>query len=286
MSTTTAVTKTFKPSRLVRHVPSVSTLLAGAVLVFLVVAATFPTIWAPGDPTTIDPSKALQPPSWGNIFGTDSNGRDLYTRVVHGTRESMFIGLGAASLAMLIAIVVGGGAALGGKVADRLLGGLIEVNLAFPTVLLALLVMAIVGPSKATLIFAVGVGAAPGYARMVRGQVLSVRQDAYIEAARALGHSRSRITLQHVVPNALRPLIAIFALGVGQAIVWASGLAFLGLGVPPPSPEWGALLEAGRIYITSAWWLEVVPGVAIAVTAVSITVLSRNIQSHLEGGKK
>lgn len=269
-------------SKVRQALPPISILIAGSFLVLLAVACMIPAALTSGDPTGIDLTRTLQPPSWSNIFGTDYSGRDLYTRVVYGARESVLVGLGAAAISMAIAVTLGGIAALGGRIVDRVVSGFIEVNLAFPIVLLALLVMAVLGPSKATLIFAVGVGTAPGYARMVRGQVLAVKDEPYVEAALALGHGRLRIIRQHIVPNALRPLIAIFALGVGQSIVWASGLAFLGLGVPPPSPEWGALLDAGRIYITSAWWLEVIPGLVIAATAVSISVVSRHVQHQLE----
>jgi peptide/nickel transport system permease protein len=135
-----------------------------------------------------------------------------------------------------------------------------------------------------TEIVAVGLGTAPGYARMVRGQVLAVRDSGYVEAARALGHPYGSIVRRHIFPNAMRPLVVVMTLGVGQSIVWASGIAFLGLGVPPPSPEWGALLNAGRNYITQAWWLEVMPGVAIVVFALSLTTLGRYLQQRLEGG--
>jgi len=259
-----------------------STGLAALLLGFVLVACLFPQLLTTGDPMAIDLTRTLEPPSWSNIFGTDSSGRDLYSRIVFGARESILVGLGAAGVSLTIAVVLGGTAALSGKVLDRVISGLIEVNLAFPTVLLALLVMAVFGPSKTTLIFAVGLGTAPGYARMVRGQVLTVKKEPYVEAAFALGHRWPTVIGQHILPNALRPLIAIFALSVGQSIVWASGLAFLGLGVAPPSPEWGALLDAGRIYITSAWWLEIIPGLVIAATAVAISTLSRAVQHRIE----
>jgi peptide/nickel transport system permease protein len=135
-------------------------------------------------------------------------------------------------------------------------------------------------------VIAVGLGSAPGYARMVRGQILSSKNSGYVEAARALGHSRFTIFHQHILPNALRPLIAIFTMGVGQSIVWASGMAFIGLGVAPPSSEWGALLDAGRAYITQASWLVVLPGLVIVVLALAATTLGKHIQNSLEKGEK
>jgi peptide/nickel transport system permease protein len=133
---------------------------------------------------------------------------------------------------------------------------------------------------------AVGIGSMPGYARMVRGQVINVKQAGYIEAAHALGHSRWKVIRRHLFPNAMRPLVAVMTLGVGQSIVWASSLAFLGLGVPPPSPEWGALLDAGRLYITTSWWLEILPGLVIVLVALAVTSLGRTMQHRLEGASR
>ena len=133
---------------------------------------------------------------------------------------------------------------------------------------------------------AVGVGTAPGYARMIRGQILSARNSGYVEAAVALGHPRGWILRTHMLPNAIRHLVAVFALSVGQSIVWASSLSFLGLGVAPPAPEWGALLDAGKIYVTQAWWLTVLPGLVIVLLALATTTIGKHIQSALEKGEK
>ena len=185
---------------------------------------------------------------------------------------------------MSIAVVLGVVAGLSGSFVDGAINRGIEVLFAFPVLLLALLFVAVFGPSATTEIVAVGLGTAPGYARMIRGQVLAVRGSAYVEAAQALGHPYLRIVRRHIFPNAMRPLVVLVTLGVGQSIVWASGLAFLGLGVPPPAPEWGALLDAGRNYVTQAWWVEVMPGVAIVLFALSLTAIGRHIQKELEGG--
>jgi peptide/nickel transport system permease protein len=183
-----------------------------------------------------------------------------------------------------IAVTLGFVSGLAGGVVDGAINRAVEVLFAFPVLLLALLFVAVFGPSATTEIIAVGLGTAPGYTRMIRGQVLAVKDSAYVESARALGHSYPRILRRHIFPNAMRPLVVIVTLGVGQSIVWASGLAFLGLGVPPPSPEWGALLDAGRDFVTQAPWLEIMPGVAIVVFALSLTTIGRYIQQQLEGG--
>lgn len=255
------------------------------VLAFFVLAAVAPGLLTAKDPYATDLHAVLLPPSAEHWFGTDQSGRDLYTRVVYGTRQSLLIGLGATGLAMGIALILGVAAGLGGRVTDGLINRGLEVLFAFPVLLLAMLFVTIYGPSVTTQIVAVGLGTAPGYARMIRGQVLAVRHSGYVQAAHALGHSQLTVLRQHVMPNAMRPLLAVVTLGVGQSIVWASGLAFLGLGVAPPSAEWGALLDAGRMFITKAWWLEVMPGVAIVALALSATAVGRYLQNTLEGAK-
>jgi peptide/nickel transport system permease protein len=250
------------------------------------IAAIAPGVLTHRSPTAIDITHTLLPPSLSHPFGTDDAGRDLYTRVVYGARESLGIGLGATGLAMSVALLLGFIAGLAGGLVDVAINRILEVAFAFPVLLLALLLISIYGPSVSTEIIAVGVGSAPGYARMVRGQVLNVREAPYVEAAAALGHRRRAVIRRHLFPNAMRPLIAMITLGIGQSIVWASGLAFLGLGVAPPSPEWGALLDSGREYITTQWWLEIMPGLVIVLLALSITSLGRTMQHRMEGAAR
>jgi peptide/nickel transport system permease protein len=194
--------------------------------------------------------------------------------------------LGATGLAMVIAILLGFIAGLAGGVVDTVVSRVLDVTFAFPVLLLALLLIAIRGPSLATEIVAVGLGSAPGYTRMVRGQVLHVRKAAYIQSSVALGHTWWTVVRQHLFPNAMRPLVAMITLGVGQSIIWASGLAFLGLGVAPPSSEWGALLDAGRAFITTSPWLEIMPGLVIVLATLAITSLGRTLQHRLEGAAR
>ena len=259
---------------------------AGLLVVLLAVAAIAPQLLATHDPFALDYAHALRGPSWANRFGTDESGRDLYSRVVFGARESLLIGLGAAGVGIVLSLILGSLAALAIKPAAVVVDRFVEVMFAFPALLLALLLIAIAGPSALTEIFAVGLGTAPGYARMIRGQILAAKNSGYVEAATALGHSRARIVGAHILPNALRPLVAVFALSVGQSIVWASSLSFLGLGVAPPSSEWGALLDAGRGYISQAGWLEVVPGLVIVAVALAATTIGRHLQAYLEKGEK
>jgi peptide/nickel transport system permease protein len=262
------------------------TAVPSLVVALVVVAAIAPGLLTHRSPDAINLQQTLLAPSFSHLFGTDDAGRDQLTRVIYGARESLGIGLGATGLAMLIAILLGFAAGLAGGLLDTVISRVLEVAFAFPVLLLALLLIAIRGPSLTTEIVAVGIGSAPGYTRMVRGQVLNVRKAEYIEAAGALGHSRWAVTRRHLFPNAMRPLVAMITLGVGQSIVWASGLSFLGLGIAPPSPEWGALLDSGRMYITTQWWLEVMPGLVIVLVALSVTSLGRALQHRLEGAAR
>lgn len=279
-TTTTPTSSRVRPRRRV----SPSLVVAIALAVFFALAAIVPAALATYSPTAQDFMAALQPPSLAHWFGTDEAGRDLYSRVIYGTRESLMIGIGAAGIALVGALVLGSVAALGDRFTSAIVNRGIEVAFAFPILLLALLLVSILGASAWTQVVAVGVSTAPGYARMVRGQILSAKNAGYVEAARALGHSRWRILSRHVLPNAIRPLVAVFTMAIGQSIVWASGLSFLGLGVAPPSSEWGALLDAGRPYILQAPWLTFVPGLVILVLALTATTIGKHIQNSLEKG--
>ncbi|WP_213875837.1 ABC transporter permease [Pseudomonas sp. dw_358] len=261
----------------------IGTWLALVFLFFVVLAAIVPQLFAHSDPLGIMPHDAFHPPGWTHWFGTDQSGRDIYTRIIYGSRQSLFIGVSATAIAMSIAIVLGLLAGLGGPRIDRSVGWLVEVLFAFPSLVLALLFVAVFGSGIGPLIVATGLGGSPGYARMVRGQVLAVRNAGYIEAARALGHPPLRTIRRQLLPNAMRPLIVTLTMGVGQAIVWASALSFLGLGAKPPAPEWGTMLSMGRDFVANAWWLTFFPGLFIVLTTLSTTVAGRYMQQRLEG---
>jgi peptide/nickel transport system permease protein len=257
---------------------------ASALFLLLVLAwAIVPSAFTSGSPFDTDIDAALQGPSAQHWFGTDASGRDIYTRVVFGARSSLLIGSGATALALVAAIGFGLAAGLGGRFTDGAISRFLEVLLAIPGLLIALVVIAMSGPGVATEIIAVAVGSAAGYAWMVRGQVIAVKDSGYVDAAIALGHPPLRIVGRHVFPNAMRPLVALATLGVGQSIVWASSLSFLGLGVAPPAPEWGAMLDAGRDFVSTAWWLELFPGLAIVGCTLAVTVFGRYLQQRLEG---
>ncbi len=263
-----------------------SVVLSVLVALFFIIAAIAPSALSTHSPFDTDLFSALTPPTREHLLGTDDIGRDLYSRIIWGTRGSLLIGFGAMAVALAGAVVLGFAAALAPKWISEPVNRVLEILLAFPTLLLALLFVALLGPSATSLLISVGIGTAPGYARLIRAQTLKVKKSGYVEAARALGHSWQSVFLQHIAPNAFRPLVALVALGIGQSVVWASGLSFLGLGVAPPSPEWGALLEAGKANITVAWWLEIFPGVAIVLVALSFTQIGQYIQDRLEGNAR
>ncbi|WP_372698102.1 ABC transporter permease [Arthrobacter sp. JSM 101049] len=252
--------------------------LAALAALFLLLAAVAPGWLAPTDPLAIDPAAAFNAPSAAHWLGTDESGRDIYSRIVHGARPSLLIGAAATGLGLGLALLLGLAAGLGGRRLDAGVGRVVEVLLALPGLLLALVFIALAGPGVATTIVAVGLSTAPGYARIIRSQVRSLRSSPMIEAARVLGHSPARILARHLLPNALGPVMVLATLGIGQAVVWASALSFLGLGEAPPAPEWGAMLAAGRTYLGFAWWMTFFPGLAIVATAASSTVLGRALQ--------
>jgi peptide/nickel transport system permease protein len=264
-----------------RRRPTVAEIAAALLAVFLLTAALAPRLLAPGDPLAIDPLAAFQAPSFGHWFGTDESGRDIFTRVIDGARDSLVIGVTATLIGLGLGVLLGTIAGTLGAAADFTVNRLLEVLFAFPGLLLALLFILIFGPGPATAIVAVGLSTAPGYARIIRAQLIRVRSSAFVEAATVQGLSRGRILIRHVLPNTLSPLLVLGTLGIGQAIVWAAALSYLGLGAQPPAAEWGAMLSAGRTYITSAWWMSFYPGLFIVLTAVCATYIGRSIERRM-----
>ncbi|TFC22740.1 ABC transporter permease [Cryobacterium glucosi] len=255
--------------------------LAAGFVLFLLLAAFAPGLVAPGDPLAIDPRAAFQPPSSAHSFGTDESGRDVYTRVSHGTGGSLQIGVAATLIGLGLGAVLGIIAGMLGSIVDFTVNRLLEVMFAFPGLLLALLFIMVFGPGPATATLAVGLATAPGYARIIRAQLVSVRSSAFVEAATVLGRSRTRILVRHILPNTLAPLLVLGTLGIGQAIIWAAALSYLGLGAKPPAAEWGAMLSAGRTYLNTAVWMSFFPGLFVVLTAISATVLGRAIERRL-----
>ena len=263
------------PARRAR--PSLGEILALGFALFLLVATVAPGLLSTIDPNAIAAQNAFQAPSLAHWFGTDESGRDIYSRIVDGTSTSLLIGVTATAIGLVLGLVLGVLAGFGGRALDFTVNRTIEVLFAFPGLLLALLVIVIAGPGPVTATIAVGLSTAPGYARIIRGQLVGIRSSAYVESARVLGHGPRRILTRHILPNALAPLIVLATLGIGQAVVWAAALSYLGLGAQPPAAEWGAMLAAGRTYIGTAWWMTVFPGLMIVLTTIATTVLGRSL---------
>ncbi|GLZ40820.1 ABC transporter permease [Actinokineospora sp. NBRC 105648] len=256
--------------------------IALGVLVLLALAAAFPQLFTGTDPDAADLGATLAPPGADHWFGTDQNGRDLYARVVHGVRPSLLIGLGATALALVGGILLGTLAAQSGKVVDQLVSRLLDVLLAVPGLLLVFLVAAVMGASGFTAVIGLAVGALPGFARVARAEVLRLRGSAFVEAAHGLGWSRARVVFGHIVPNALPPVFALGTVSLGAMVVASSSLSFVGLGPKPPTAEWGAMLAAGRDFLSIAWWPAVFPGLAITAAVLAITVVGGRVQSGIE----
>nr|WP_233614297.1 ABC transporter permease [Leucobacter edaphi] len=249
-------------------------------LVLAAVAIAAPRILAPGDPLGISPVDAFTPPTLSHPFGTDESGRDVLTRVIHGASASIGIGAAATAIGIGIGAVLGAAAALGPRVLDAALGRLFEVLFALPTLVVALLLIAVIGGGTTAAVIAIGLSTIPGYARMLRASIRGVASSGYVEYARLDGVGRAAILVRHIAPNALWPLVSAATLGIAQAVVWVSALGFLGLGTAPPSPEWGAMLNSGRVYLASAWWMTLGPGLALVATAAALTVLGRRFANR------
>ena len=256
---------------------------ASAFLLVLGVAAVAPTLFTHADPIQTQVLQALRAPSLEHPFGTDQTGRDVFARVVHGARYSLAIGVLATTIAMTAGLLVGTLAGLAPRLIDSAISRVIEVLMSFPEFLLALLVIAILGPGPVSLVIAISLAAVPVYARVARVQTFTVRRSGYVRAALVLGVPRWRSVLRHVVPNTLGPLLVMATIGFGTAIASAAGLSFLGLGPQPPTPEWGLILSEGRNFLGTAWWIAVFPGLVVTVTVISASVLGRFLRARGEG---
>jgi ABC-type dipeptide/oligopeptide/nickel transport system permease subunit len=234
------------------------------------------------DPLAMAPREVLRPPSSAHYFGTDQFGRDVFSRVLFGGRNSLWLGVISVGIAMTVGVVLG---MLAGLYPGRVSGAVqwvAEVLLAFPGILLTLAVSAVLGPGLTQAMVAVGLAAIPFYVRLVRGTTLAITGEVYIEAARALGGGNGRIAAQHVLPNIAGPLMVFASIGLGTAVLTGSALTFLGLGAQPPTPEWGGILSEGRNYMRQAWWITVFPGLAIMVTVLGFNMLGDGLRDTLD----
>jgi len=252
------------------------------ILLVFVLAAVFADFVAPYPYDQQDLYATYQSPSAAHPFGTDSTGRDQLSRVIYGGRASLAIGFLATGIALVLGMILGCVAGFYGGRYDSVIMRVIDMMLAIPSVLLAIVITSALGTGLFNLTLAMGISSIPSYARMTRASIMSIRGSEYVEAARLSGCSDLRIITRHVLPNILAPLIVQVTLGLGLTILTASGLSFLGLGVQPPTPEWGSMLNSGREYLQTHVYLLVYPGLAIVITALSVNLLGDGLRDALD----
>lgn len=256
-----------------------ASIVGGAVLLALLA----PLI-APADPNLQGAllTERLLSPSWTHLLGTDHFARDVLSRLLYGARISLMIGVGAVMVSALVGIFIGSLAGfLGGKV-DAALMRFVDMILAFPRLVLLIVLVALFEPSLGLIVLVIGLTQWPNVARLVRGEVLSLRQRDFVTAARVLGIPESRILIRHILPNALPPVFVIAALGVGRAILLEAGLSYLGIGIQPPAASWGSMIADGRNYLLDAWWLSTFPGLAIVAVVIGFNLLGDGLRDRMD----
>lgn len=260
-----------------------SNLVVGASILVLVLAAAFlaPKL-APYDPVDQEFTSQLRAPSAAHFFGTDEFGRDIFSRVIFGARIALNVGVLADLIATGLGVLLGVASGFFGGRTDALVTRLIDIMLAFPYLLLAMIVVAILGPGLTNAMVAIAVVYTPQFARVVRGVVLSVKEQDFVESARAMGAGTARILTQSILPNIVSPIIVMATLTIGFMIVETAGLSFLGLGASPPTPEWGSMLATGRSFMLTAPWIATFPGVAILVTVVAFNLVGDGLRDLLD----
>lgn len=265
---------------------------AAAILLLIVLTAVLAPWIAPHDPLAVDIRHRLAPPAWmdrgtpDHLLGTDQVGRDLLARMIYGGRVSLVVGVAAVLLSASIGVLLGLGAGYFGGNADWTIMTVINVMLTFPFVLLALAVIAVLGPSLVNMIMVLGVAGWPIYARVVRAETLAIRERDFVVAGRALGMSHLRLIFRQIVPNLVSTIVVIATLQVAQVIVLESFLSFLGLGVQPPTPAWGNMLGEGRLYMLNSWWIATFPGLAIFLTTLAINLMGNALRDWLDPHSK
>ncbi|MBS9776423.1 MAG: ABC transporter permease [Fusobacterium sp.] len=259
-------------------------MLGLVILVILILLALFADVIADYDAVVIKQnlSQRLMPPNSEHWLGTDEFGRDIFARLIHGARVSLKVGILAVSLSIIVGGALGAISGFYGGKIDNIIMRVMDIFLAVPSILLAIAIVSALGPSITNLMIAISVSSVPRYARIVRASVLSIRDQEFIEAAKAIGASNTRIIFKHIIPNSLAPVIVQGTLGVAGAILSTAGLSFIGLGIQPPAPEWGSMLSGGRQYLRYAWWVTTFPGVAIMITILSLNLLGDGLRDALD----
>lgn len=261
---------------------NVPALLGAAVLLLCLGCVLFAPLIAPYDPIVQNTANRLKEPTRAHWLGTDDFGRDILSRVIYGSRTSMLVGVAATGLGFLLGILIGVlGGFLGGKV-DQLTMRAMDILLSFPTILLAIVIMALLGPGLSNLMIAIGVSRVPIFARVARSVVLSIKHNEYIEAARSLGMREVRVLAAHVLPNVVPPVIVQGTASLAEAVVTAASLNFLGLGIQPPTPDWGAMVSDGRRYVFDKYYIPLFPGLAITAVVLSMNLVGDWLRDVLD----
>jgi len=257
----------------------VAGLFVVAVLFFVAIFASY---LAPYEPDRIDTAHILAPPSQAHYMGTDILGRDVLSRMIHGSGVSLSVGFVAVGISTLIGVILGSLSGYYGGIVDRVVMRFVDIMLCFPTFFLILAVIAFIGPSIWNIMVVIGVTSWMGVTRLVRAEFLSIRERDYVQAAISQGASDARIIFLHILPNAMAPVLVAAPLGVAAAVLVESSLSFLGIGVQPPDPSWGNMLTEGKDNIEIAWWLSVFPGLAIFITVMGYNLLGEAIRDSLD----
>ena len=236
----------------------------------------------PYDPYHASPEESLLPPSWSHLMGTDLIGRDVFSRVLFGARISMLIGFVSVGISAAVGVTLGLIAGYYGRIVDTIIMRFIDTLMAFPGILLALTIIALLGPGIVNVMIAVGIGGVPAYARLVRGSALSIKEEVYVDAARTVGARDWRIIRNHILPNALPPVLVLISMSYGWAFLSAAGLSFLGLGAESPAVEWGAMLNDSRALLLVAPWTAIFPGIAIMCVVLSTNLLGDALRDAID----
>ncbi len=257
--------------------------IAGLLVIFVIAAmAVSAPLIAPYNPTAIDVYNVLSAPRASHLLGTDELGRDVLSRMIWGSRVSLKVGFVAVGIAISIGIIIGALSGFYGGKTDAILMRFVDIMLAFPTFFLILAVIAVVEPSISTIMIVIGFTSWMDVSRLVRAEMLGLKERDFVLAAKAIGASDFRVIFRHILPNALSPVFVSATFGVAGAILVESGLSFLGLGVQPPDPSWGNILTSGKDYITVAWWLSLYPGLAILITVLSYNLVGEGLRDALD----
>ena len=267
---------------MVRFIRKPIAVLGAAVLIVITVLCLLAPVIAPYDYDAQDITRKFTKPSREFLCGTDNLGRDIFSRLLYGGRISLMVGFVSASVAAVLGVILGAIAAFYGKRVDHVIMRILDVFMALPQTLLAIVISAMIGTGIKGAIIAVTVATIPRYAQAVRGPILSIRNQEFVEAAFAIDAKDSRIILRHILPNVLSPIIVQVTMGVGSAITMAASLSFLGLGVQPPYPEWGAMLSAARVYILGHSYMVTFPGIAIALVVLALNLMGDGLRDAMD----